>query len=539
MKHAPRQPLLAATAAAAVIATGLIGPASPALAANPTSEQSTTQGFRKAVTVPGIQEHLRAFQSHSDTGGGNRVAGSGAFEQSVEYVAARARAAGREVSFDAFDFLYNADATPPTLIQTAPTATTYVDGNDYSSMTSSESRAAATRPVHAVDLVLPVAGVPQPSNTSGCEGSDFAGFPAGAIALVQRGTCTFGTKSANAKAAGAYGAVIMNEGNTAGRTGVLNGTLGAANLGAALGTTTAVGVDLANGVRNGNTGSVVTYRIDRVQETRTTRNVIAETPTGDPNQVVVVGAHLDSVPRGAGINDNGSGSAGILEIAEQLAVRGFDNRNKVRFMWFSAEEFGLLGSQAYVAKLSRAERDKIALNLNFDMIGSPNYARFVYDGDNSAFPVGPGAADGPTGSGEIERVFTDYFKAAGLASGETPFSGRSDYGPFIATGVDIPAGGLFTGAEGVKKVAEVGFFGGTAGVAYDACYHLACDTIANVNLQGLDEMSDAAAHATLHFAKRNFTKQPLVDPTAPVTGVATTTGGGGLHDEHDHEGDVS
>ena len=538
MKNAARQPLLAATAAAAVIATGLIGPASPALAASPTSEQSTTQGFRKAVTVPGIQEHLRAFQSHSDTGGGNRVAGSVGFEKSVEYVAAQARAAGFQVSFDDFTFLYNADATPPTLVQTAPTATTYVDGNDYSSMTFSESRVAATRAVHAVDLVLPAAGLPQPSNTSGCEVSDFAGFPAGAIALLQRGTCTFGTKSGNAKAAGAYGAVIMNEGNNAGRSGVLGGTLGAANLGAALGTTTAVGVDLANGIRNGDTGSVVTYRIDRVQETRTTRNVIAETPTGDPNQVVVVGAHLDSVPRGAGINDNGSGSAGILEIAEQLAVRGFDNRNKVRFIWWSAEEFGLLGSRAYVAKLPQAERDKIALNLNFDMIGSPNYARFVYDGDNSAFPVGPGAADGPTGSGEIERVFTDYFKAAGLASGETPFSGRSDYGPFIAAGVDIPAGGLFTGAESLKTAAEVGFFGGTAGVAYDACYHLACDTIANVNLKGLDEMSDAAAHATLHFAKRNFVKQPLVDPTTPVTGIATTPSGGGLH-EDDHEGDVS
>ena len=538
MKHAARQPLLAATAAAAVMVTGLIGPASPALAANPTSEQSTTQGFRKAVTVPGIQEHLRAFQSHSDTGGGNRVAGGVGFEQSVEYVAARARAAGFQVSFDSFDFLYNADATPPTLVQTAPTATTYVDGNDYSSMTFSESRAAATRPVHAIDLNIPAAGLPNNSNTSGCQASDFIGFPTGAIALMQRGTCTFGTKSANAEAAGAYGAVIMNEGNDAGRSSIINGTLGAANLGAALGTTTALGLDLANGVRNGSTGSVVTYRIDRVQETRTTRNVIAETPTGDPNQVVVVGAHLDSVPRGAGINDNGSGSAGILEIAEQLAVRGFDNRNKVRFIWWSAEEFGLLGSTAYVAKLPQAERDKIALNLNFDMIGSPNYARFVYDGDNSAFPVGPGAADGPTGSGEIERVFTDYFKAAGLASGETPFSGRSDYGPFIAPGVDIPAGGLFTGAESLKTAAEVGFFGGTAGVAYDACYHLACDTIANVNLKGLDEMSDAAAHATLHFAKRNFVKQPLVDPTTPVTGIATTPSGGGLH-EDDHEGDVS
>lgn len=535
MKHAARQPLLAATAAAAVIATGLIGPASPALAANPTSEQSTTQGFRKAITVPGIQEHLRAFQAHSDTGGGNRVAGSVGFEKSVEYVAARARAAGLQVSFDDFTFPYNADRTPPTFRQGA---TSYVDGVDFSSMTFSENLPTTTAPVYAVDLVLPRAASAG-ATTSGCQPADFSGFPVGAIALVQRGGCTFAAKAANAEAAGAVATIVFNDGGDAGRVVAVAGT-SSANSGAVLGTSLAIGQDLANGVTTGATGSTATLRIDRVQETRTTRNVIAETPTGDPNQVVVVGAHLDSVPRGAGINDNGSGSAGILEIAEQLAVRGFDNRNKVRFIWWSAEEFGLLGSRAYVAELPQAERDRIALNLNFDMIGSPNYARFVYDGDNSTFPAQPnGTADGPAGSGEIERVFTDYFKAAGLASGETPFSGRSDYGPFIAPGVDIPAGGLFTGAEGLKTAAEVGFFGGTAGVAYDACYHLACDTITNINLQGLDEMSDAAAHATLHFAKRNFVKQPLVDPTSPVTGIATTPSGGGLHeDDHDHEGDV-
>ena len=536
MRSAHRRPLLAASTAAAA-AAALLTPATPALAGSATSDQLITQGFRKAVTVSGIQEHLRAFQSHSDTGGGNRVAGGAGFDKSVEYVAAKAKAAGYSVTFDDFQFQFNADRTPPTFSQPG---TTYVDGVDFSSMTFSENLPLTTAPVHAVDLVLPNAPGPG-ATTSGCEPSDFAGFPAGTIALVQRGTCTFATKSANAKTAGAVATIVFNDGGDAGRLGPVSGTLGTPSNGAVVGTSLAIGQDLANGVTNGATGSTVTLRIDRIQETRTTRNVLAETPGGDPNQVVVVGAHLDSVPRGAGINDNGSGSAGILEIAEQLAARGFDNRNKVRFAWFSAEEFGLLGSRAYVADLSQAERDRIALNLNFDMIGSPNYARFVYDGDNSAFPVGPNAAEGPEGSGEIERVFTDYFKAAGLASGETPFSGRSDYGPFIAAGVGIPAGGLFTGAEGVKKAEEVAFFGGTAGVAYDKCYHLACDDITNVNLKGLDEMSDAAAHATLHFAQRNFAKQPLVDPTAKVSGVATTPGGGGLHDEHDHdhEGDAS
>jgi Zn-dependent M28 family amino/carboxypeptidase len=269
--------------------------------------------------------------------------------------------------------------------------------------------------------------------------------------------------------------------------------------GVSVGTTLALGQDLANGIASGSTGSTVTIRIDRVEEIRTTHNVIAETPGGDPNRVVVTGAHLDSVPRGPGINDNGSGSATILEIAETYAAQGREPRNKVRFMWYGAEEFGLLGSQAYVDSLSQAEQDQIMAMVNFDMVGSPNYVRFVYDGDNSAFPVGPGAAEGPPGSAYLESLFVDYFNSVGLANDPTPFSGRSDYGPFIAVG--IPAGGLFTGAEGVKTAAQAVTYGGTAGVPYDPCYHLACDTYANNSNSGLDEMSDAAAHVVLTLSR--------------------------------------
>ena len=199
-------------------------------------------------------------------------------------------------------------------------------------------------------------------------------------------------------------------------------------------------------------GQTARLKVDRVNETRTTYNVIADlVPARGAEDVIVVGAHLDSVPAGPGINDNGSGSAGILEMAEELAKGTGRLQNTVRFAWWSAEEFGLLGAEAYVDELKAerpAELARIALNLNFDMIGSPNYGRFIYDGDNTAFPVGPGAAEGPAGSGEIERIFQDAFRSMGLASAATPFSGRSDYGPFIAEG--IPAGGLFTGAEGTK-----------------------------------------------------------------------------------------
>jgi Zn-dependent M28 family amino/carboxypeptidase len=233
------------------------------------------------------------------------------------------------------------------------------------------------------------------------------------------------------------------------------------------------------------------------------------------------------------VNDNGSGSAAILEIAEAYMTQERTARNRIRFVWWGAEELGLIGSRHYVATLSASDKARIKLNLNFDMVGSPNFVRFVYDGDNSAFPVGPNAAAGPAGSGEIERVFHDYFEAMGLASAETPFSGRSDYGPFIAAGVDIPAGGLFTGAEGIKTAEQAAIYGGAAGTAYDPCYHLACDTFANNSNVGLDQMSDAAAHSVLHFAQRHFKQRPLVDPEGPVTGTTGNGGGGGLHPEHD------
>jgi Zn-dependent M28 family amino/carboxypeptidase len=395
--------------------------------------------------------------------------------------------------------------------------------------------------VWAVDLVLPRAPGPG-QTTSGCQPEDFAGMPAGVIALVQRGGCNFSVKVDNARDAGALGTVVFNDGGDAGREGVIGGTLGEGEHGPGLGATLALGQDLANGVENGDTGSDADYKVDRIEEERTTRNVIAETPGGDPDNVIVVGAHLDSVPRGAGINDNGSGSGGILEIAETIQSRELAPRNKLRFMWYSAEEFGLLGSEAYVEDLPQSERDKITAMLNFDMIGSPNYVRFVYDGDNSAYPVGTNSADGPEGSGEIERIFHDYFRGVGLASDETPFSGRSDYGPFIASGVDIPAGGLFTGAEGVKTAQQAAVYGGTAGQPYDPCYHLRCDDFDNVNVQGLHEMLDAAGHATLTLARRNFAKNPLVDPAGPVTGTGgTTDSGGGLHPphDHDHEGETA
>jgi Zn-dependent M28 family amino/carboxypeptidase len=220
------------------------------------------------------------------------------------------------------------------------------------------------------------------------------------------------------------------------------------------------------------------------------------------------------VPEGPGINDNGSGTATVLELAIQMSRLGIAPANRLRFAFWGAEEWGLLGSMHYVDQLPEAERKKILLNLNFDMLGSPNPVRFVYDGDGS-----DGGPTGPAGSAEIEDVFLDYFRGQTLPTLPTAFDGRSDYGPFIAQG--IAAGGLFSGAEGLKTPEQAQVFGGTAGEAYDRCYHQACDDLANNDDRALDELSDAAAHATLHFA----TIPPPAVVAALVAGVERAAAG--------------
>jgi aminopeptidase S len=219
-------------------------------------------------------------------------------------------------------------------------------------------------------------------------------------------------------------------------------------------------------------------------------NLIADWPGGNPDQILMIGSHLDSVSAGPGINDNGSGSAANLEVALTAARTGFAPARHLRFAWWGAEELGLRGSRYYVANLPVAERSRIKAYYNFDMVGSPNAGYFVYDGDNSD---GTGAGPGPAGSAELERILEDYFTSIGVPTEGTDFDGRSDYGPFIAAG--IPAGGTFTGAERRKSAAQAAKWGGTAGTAFDPCYHRSCDTAANLDEVALDRNADAIAYA--------------------------------------------
>ncbi len=320
--------------------------------------------------------------------------------------------------------------------------------------------------------------------------TDFAGFPAGNIALLQRGTCTFELKAENAAAAGAVGIVIFNQGNasTPDRQGIPAVTLTANNTSGipVIGTTYPLGETLSQ-----HAGLRMRVFANTIREIKTTYNVLAETTAGNDNNVVMVGAHLDSVLEGPGINDNGSGSAAILEVAEQM--RKVKPDNTVRFAWWGAEESSLVGSTFYVNNLTQAERDDIALYLNFDMIGSPNYVRFVYDGSGDIGPAGP------AGSAAIEALFDDFYAARGLASSRQP----STAGP--TTGRSSlrrrhPRRRAVHRRRGHQDAGPARVYGGTAGQQYDPCYHAACDTFANNNNEVLDLNADAVAYATLTYA---------------------------------------
>lgn len=454
-------------------------------AAIDTGARTANQARAPGVSFGGVREHLAAFQAIARRNGGNRFAGTRGYDESASYVARRMRAAGYRVRVQELVFPLVADRSPPTLRPVQASTWPYRAGRDFGTLGYSGS-GRVEGPVVAVDLVVPS---PEPNaSTSGCENADFAGFPRGAVALLQRGTCTFRAKVANAIEAGASAVVVFNEGNE-GRRDLVAGTLGTPQVRVpALAASFALGDELRGGVRTGQTGVTVRLSADMIAERRRTRNVIAESRTGRASNVVVIGAHLDSVQRGPGINDNGSGSAVVLEVAEQIART--KPRNRLRFVWWGAEELGLLGSRHYVQRLSPAARRQIALYLNADMVGSPNFARFVYDGD---------ASSAPPGSAAIERVFTGYFRSRGIEYRETGLGGGSDHASFAAAG--IPIGGLFTGADGRKSADEATAFGGSAGQPYDPCYHRPCDTLANVNARALDQLGDALTHAVLRFAR--------------------------------------
>ncbi|MFF2227862.1 M28 family metallopeptidase [Streptomyces globisporus] len=455
-------------------------------------------------------KHLQQFQAIADSTEGHRAAGSLGHDASAAYVYRQLQRAGYKVSYESFRFTYTETLAEKLAVVSPTPRDVTIKAMTY---TPSTKEGGLTAQLVAVPV----------DDTTGCEATDYAAATfTGKIALIKRGGCSFAEKQAAAATAGAAGAAIYN--NT---EGALSGTLGEVAAGKIPtgGLTQGEGEKLVADLAAGEV--TVSFEIRELQEDRPTRNVIAETPGGNAAKTVMLGAHLDSVTEGPGINDNGSGSAGLLDVALKLAKSKSKPANKVRFAWWSAEENGLIGSEKYVAALTEKQREQIKLYLNFDMIASPNGVQFVFDGDNSD-EVGEGP--GPEGSAQLERDINEFLDGKGKPHEGTDFTGRSDYGPFIEVG--IPSGGTDTGAEGIKTAAQAEVFGGQAGIAYDPCYHAACDDLDNIDMGHFDTNIDVIANAVGTYA---HDLRSLTRPVDPDTGTGTPGSGGsggGLREGH-------
>jgi Zn-dependent M28 family amino/carboxypeptidase len=420
----------------------------------------------------GAFRHLEAFQEIASANGGTRASGTPGYERSADYVAEKLKAAGYVVRSEEFEFPYFEDRTPPILAieqDHAPEA----ESSRVRTLTNSGS-ADVTAPLRTVNLELTD---PPAASTSGCDARDFDGFTRGAIALVRRGTCTFQVKAENAVAAGAVGVVIMNEG-TAGRTdgfsGLLSKTVDVPVV--------SISYDRGRALERLLQAGTITARlaVDAIAGKRSSRNVLTEPDSRSGAPLIVVGAHLDSVPEGPGINDNASGSAAVLEAALALAETFHRTPGNVQFAFWGAEERGLVGSRHHVGALSEEARRAIGVYINLDMVGSPNFGRFVQRSPE---------ADSELAT-DVRQKLLGEFKDRGVPV-EEKSGGRTgtDDAAFFQKG--IPTVGLHTGSGAAKSQAQADLFGGAAGKPYDPCYHKACDTTANIDRGALDENTRA------------------------------------------------
>ncbi len=466
------------TALVAVLVTSLqwaaVGCSRPAEVSEARAENKFALDLGRAVTTDAMMGHLAKLQEIADANGGTRAVGTPGYEASVSYVAETLRTKGFDVQTPEFQ----------TRVFKAEKPTLTVGG---AAIESAALQFSAGTPAGGVSG--PLVAVPA-DETPGCAPVDYEGLPvAGAIVLVDRGSCPFREKETIAAKLGAVALIVAdnveeeNMGGTLGEQGEV--------------TIPVVGVKKADGARLRAAPGTVTITLDATTRTVTARNVVAQTKTGSAQDVVMAGGHLDSVPEGPGINDNGSGVAAVLETAVQLGSEP-RVRNAVRFGFWGAEELGIVGSEKYVQSLTLDQLKDVALYLNFDMIGSPNPGYFTYDGDQSAAP-GDSVPRVPEGSAGIERTLAAYLKSAGKTPQDTGFDGRSDYAGFTRAG--IPAGGLFSGAEEPMSPDQAKLWGGTADAPFDPNYHKPTDTLDHVDRDALGVNGRGVAYAVGVYAQ--------------------------------------
>ncbi|KAJ3165654.1 hypothetical protein HK101_000179 [Irineochytrium annulatum] len=468
----------------------------------------TTPDLSDEIGRASLERHLINFEqiAAAQDGYGNSRSVLNGYNDSVSYVVAQLRRyTDYTVTIQNFTYPHFESVSPPSLTVGSGGGPVLVPYKDFAPLSNSGSGKLINAPVHAV--------------RSGCTAEDFETLLPGTVALIGSSpddACSYRVKIANAVKARAgavlYYSFLPYQGPVQGRCQDRETT-------PVLGLSHSAALILLQKVAASVGGVPLRVSLETNVHYRTvsTLNVIADTKYGDENKVIVAGSHLDSVPGGPGINDDGSGSAATLEVALSLYRTGLSHKvkNKVRFAWWSAEELGLLGSSHYVDDLAANNPDelkRIALNLNNDMIGSPNGVRFIYNGKEAEDP------NLRVASGVLQKLFQGYFDDLKLHHEPTPFDGRSDYGGFLRHG--IPAGGLFTGAEKLKTEEQYKIYGGTPGIPYDPCYHMPCDTLDNMKKGlGMDLLDDMASAMGYIIQRLAFEKDltGLLAGTVPAT----------------------
>jgi Zn-dependent M28 family amino/carboxypeptidase len=405
--------------------------------------------------------NLADLQQIADENNGNRAFGLSGFDASRDYIV---DTVSKSEKFDSWTQDFPALFVNTTSIDFTVGGTSYyIYGLTYSPSTDDAGIDA--------ELVL------GPSGEDGCSADGYANLDVtDKIVLVQRYRCPTGGTLAGrvrpAAAAGAAAVIVYNDVEPK----VTGGTLSAPDPDEFV---PAGFINLADGealvelLESGETLEAH-FQISQLIEEQITQNVFAETKGGDSENVIILGAHLDSVQAGPGVNDDGSGTSLLLELFKGL--ENYDVKNKVRFAWWGAEENGLVGSTYYTDNVTPEEANSILLYLNFDMVSRGYFG--VFDGDGSTH----GLAGAP-GSEVIEKLFVDHLEAQGINVTAAVFTGGSDYATFMSS-LEKPVGGMHTGT----------------GVDQDPCYHQECDTYENANSTVLTINAKAAAHVLATLA---------------------------------------
>ncbi len=432
--------------------------------------------LRGQIKGDAMMAHLTKLQEIADAHNGNRALGTAGYDASVDYVAKALRDKGFDVQTPEFEVRLPFAEDPQLSVGGATIAAKPLQ------FTIGTPEQGVTGPLVAARV----------EDSPGCTASDYDGLPVkGAVVLVDRGSCQFSQKQAAAAERGAVALVVAN--NEDGDE--MGGTLGEDSNPKI----PVVSVTKASGERLRGAPGETALKLKAGIDVKKARNVIAQTKTGSTADVVMVGAHLDSVAEGPGINDNGSGVAAVLETAVQMGPSP-PAQNAVRFGFWGAEELGLKGSDSYLESLNVDQLKDIALYLNFDMLGSPNPGYFTYDGDQSA-PPNPREANPrvPEGSAGIERNFVSYLKDAGETAQDTSFEGRSDYDGFTKAGV--PAGGLFSGAEEKMTPEQAELWDGAADQPFDPNYHKKTDTLDHIDRRAMEINGAGVAYVVGIYAQ--------------------------------------